>query len=138
MGEFALGNINEARYIFENALKQFSPGSESKLRIWRSYELMEQKIDNNSRESQNVYQRYIRDTIAYRDDFKITNDGGKRSSTSTVSTKTTTPRSTTTTTTTEPKTTITTSVASSTTLKNDNRNATENKIRYNDKKNNKK
>jgi len=61
--EEELGNIADARSIFENALPKFAPGSEEKVSLWRSYELMEQRLGNLSA-SQQVYQRSMREAMS--------------------------------------------------------------------------
>ena len=61
--EEELGNIGDARMIFERALKQFTTLSDDKIALYRSYELMEQRA-GNVRASQNVYQRSIRESMS--------------------------------------------------------------------------
>jgi hypothetical protein len=48
-------------------MKQFPAGSNEKMSLWRSYELMEQRL-GNVREAQNVYQRSMRETITLEDE----------------------------------------------------------------------
>jgi len=57
-----LGNVKDARYVFERALKQFTPGSEAKTRLWMTYEKMEQRL-GNTQEAQRVYQRSMREAL---------------------------------------------------------------------------
>lgn len=61
--EEELGNIRDARMIFERALKQFTTLSDDKIALYRSYELMEQRA-GNVKASQNVYQRSIRESMS--------------------------------------------------------------------------
>jgi len=61
--EEELGNIRDARMIFERALKQFTTMSDDKIALYRSYELMEQRAGND-KASQNVYQRSIRESMS--------------------------------------------------------------------------
>ena len=61
--EEELGNIRDARMIFERALKQFTNLSDDKIALYRSYELMEQRA-GNVKASQNVYQRSIRESMS--------------------------------------------------------------------------
>ena len=61
--EHDIGNIQDARMIFERALKQFSSASDDKILIWRAYELMEQKA-GNMKVAQSVYQRSIRESMS--------------------------------------------------------------------------
>lgn len=69
--EEELGNAQDARSIFERAMKQFPAGSNEKMSLWRSYELMEQRL-GNVREAQNVYQRSMREQITLEDEvFKV-------------------------------------------------------------------
>lgn len=72
--EEQLGKYNDAKVIFERALRQFGPQSEEKLSIWRSYELMELQA-GNLKAAQSVYQRSIRDSMGKDDypDYKNTN-----------------------------------------------------------------
>jgi tetratricopeptide (TPR) repeat protein len=58
------GNIRDARSIFERALPKYAPGSEEKIILWRSYELMEQSQANVDA-AQQVYQRGIAEAITY-------------------------------------------------------------------------
>jgi len=60
--EETLGNWSDVRVLFERALKQFTPGTEEKKRLWRAYELMEQRAENFSG-AQEVYQRSLREAF---------------------------------------------------------------------------
>ena len=64
--EEGLDKIKDARFIFERALKLFPSSSDDKLSLWRAYELMEQR-NGNRKESQNVYQRNIRESMVASD-----------------------------------------------------------------------
>ena len=61
--EESLGNLNDARVIFERSLRQFEPGTSEKKRLWSSYEAMEQRAGNVSA-AQEVYQRAVRESIS--------------------------------------------------------------------------
>ena len=61
--EEELGNLRDARMIFERALKQFTNMSDDKIALYRSYELMEQRAGND-KASQNVFQRSIRESMS--------------------------------------------------------------------------
>jgi len=65
--EEELGNVRDARAIFESALPKFAAGSDEKVSLWRSYELMEQRLGNKEA-AQRVYQRSVRDSITIRED----------------------------------------------------------------------
>lgn len=73
--EEELGNISDARSIFERALSKFAAGSDEKNSLWRSYELMEQRLGHVT-EAQKVYQRAMREALAVVDEDQ-TNVGGK-------------------------------------------------------------
>mmetsp|Transcript_33265 Transcript_33265/g.48901 ORF Transcript_33265/g.48901 Transcript_33265/m.48901 type:complete len:884 (+) Transcript_33265:115-2766(+) len=82
--EEELGNSADARALLERALKQFSsPASDDKMSLWRAYELLETRA-GNTKAAQNVYQRYMRETIAAtdRDDKKETNRDDKNDTSS--------------------------------------------------------
>jgi Tfp pilus assembly protein PilF len=64
--EEELGNINDARMIFERALRRFAAGSKDKMALWRSYELMEQRIGDPGA-AQAIYQRSMRETFTLAD-----------------------------------------------------------------------
>lgn len=61
------GSLTPFSCLFLGALKQFPPSSDEKMSLWRSYELMEQRL-GNVREAQNVYQRSMRETFTYEDE----------------------------------------------------------------------
>ncbi len=62
-----LGHYNDARSIFERALKQFPAGSTEKMTLWRAYEVMEQRA-GDSKASQQVYRRMMGETINAQDE----------------------------------------------------------------------
>jgi tetratricopeptide (TPR) repeat protein len=61
--EEEVANVSDARSIFERALSRFAPGSDEKNCLWRSYELMEQRL-GHVEEAQKVYQRSMREALA--------------------------------------------------------------------------
>jgi len=73
--EDRLGNIADFRAIFERSLNQFAAGSDKKQALWRAYELME-RDNNNIRASQQVYQRYVRESIEKEDSTASHGDSG--------------------------------------------------------------
>jgi len=60
--EEELGNVRDARAIFERALSKFAIGSPGKTAIFRTYELMEQRLGNVAT-AQQIYQRLMRETF---------------------------------------------------------------------------
>lgn len=60
--EEEIENLDDARILFERALKQFATGTDEKKLLWRSYENMEQRSGNNAG-AQEVYQRFIRESF---------------------------------------------------------------------------
>ena len=70
--EEQIGNLNDAALIFERALKQFASGTEEKSRLWRAYELMEQRAGNPKR-AQEVYSRSMRETFDVKEE-KLADD----------------------------------------------------------------
>lgn len=64
--EEELGNVDDARWILERALKQFDAGSGAKRGLWTLYETMEQRL-GNVMEAQRVYQRSMRETLERND-----------------------------------------------------------------------
>ena len=60
--EQEVGNIKDARSIFERALRRLSGGSDDKMNLWRAYETMEIR-DQNVQEAQMVCQRSMRDAM---------------------------------------------------------------------------
>jgi Tfp pilus assembly protein PilF len=79
--EEELGNISDARSIFERALSKFAAGSDEKNILWRSYELMEQRLGHVD-EAQRVYQRAMREALAVVDvdHSNTSSNGGAQSS----------------------------------------------------------
>lgn len=64
--EEKLGNYQEAKVIFERALRQFGSQSEEKSALWRAYELMEMQAGNINA-AQEVYRRSLRDLMKDKD-----------------------------------------------------------------------
>jgi hypothetical protein len=60
--EERIGNLKDAELIFERAIKQFPPGTEEKMTLWRAFELMEQRAGNDKR-AQEIYSRSMRETF---------------------------------------------------------------------------
>jgi len=60
--EEELGNVRDARAIFERALSKFAIGSPGKTAIFRTYELMEQRLGNVAT-AQQIYNRLMRETF---------------------------------------------------------------------------
>ena len=60
--EEEIGNLKDAGLIFERALKQFTPGTDEKMMLWRAYELMEQRAGNDRR-ARELYTRAMRETF---------------------------------------------------------------------------
>ena len=60
--EESIGNLNDARVIYERSLRQFEPGTSEKKRLWTAYEAMEQRAGNVPA-AQEVYQRAVRESI---------------------------------------------------------------------------
>ena len=71
--EADLGNIRDARSIYERALPKYAPGSDEKIILWRSYELMEQR-QANVEAAQQVYQRAIGESITVNNDMTLFKD----------------------------------------------------------------
>jgi tetratricopeptide (TPR) repeat protein len=65
--EEKLGNHEDARMIYERALGRFAAGSDDKMSLWRSYELMEERHGDRDA-AQAVYRRATKETIGIRDD----------------------------------------------------------------------
>jgi tetratricopeptide (TPR) repeat protein len=61
--EEELGNLKDARHLFERFLPKFAAGTEEKKRLWRAYELLEQRCGNEIG-AQDVYQRCMRDSFS--------------------------------------------------------------------------
>lgn len=74
-----IGNSKDARLLFEQSLKNFSPGSDSKMILWRAYELMEQRAGNVDAEQQ-VYQRSVRETFNVQEDHSFVIDDSETQS----------------------------------------------------------
>jgi tetratricopeptide (TPR) repeat protein len=66
-------NIQDARCIFERTLPNFAAGSEAKISLWRTYELMEQRLDNVGL-AQQVYQRSMSEAIMVTDEPQVQYD----------------------------------------------------------------
>lgn len=64
-----LGNYQDARSIFERALKQFPAGSSEKMTLWRAYEVMEQRA-GDTKAAQQVYRRSMGETITAQDEHE--------------------------------------------------------------------
>lgn len=60
-------NVQDARCIFERTLPNFSAGSDAKIYLWRTYELLEQRLGNVAL-AQQVYQRAMREALMVSDD----------------------------------------------------------------------
>lgn len=59
------GELDNARYVFESALRRFSPGSADKTLLWEAYEKMEAEagyVEN----ARSVYRRSVRETMSRR------------------------------------------------------------------------
>ena len=65
-----IGNSKDARLLFERSLKNFSPGCDAKMTLWRAYELMEQRA-GNVEAALHVYQRSVRETFNVQDDHSF-------------------------------------------------------------------
>lgn len=63
-------NVQDARCIFERTLPNFSAGSDAKVCLWRTYELMEQRLGNVAL-AQQVYQRSMREALMVSDDTQV-------------------------------------------------------------------
>jgi hypothetical protein len=61
--EAELGNISDARSIFERSLKLFRSPSVDKTAIWRAYEVMDERA-GNTREAQVVFQRSMQESMS--------------------------------------------------------------------------
>eukprot|EP00531_Pseudo-nitzschia_arenysensis_P006655 CAMPEP_0116141740 /NCGR_PEP_ID=MMETSP0329-20121206/14539_1 /TAXON_ID=697910 /ORGANISM="Pseudo-nitzschia arenysensis, Strain B593" /LENGTH=780 /DNA_ID=CAMNT_0003636935 /DNA_START=636 /DNA_END=2978 /DNA_ORIENTATION=+ len=60
--EEQLGNLDDARSLFQRSLKKFTPGTDETNQLWRAYELMEQRSGNEAN-AQDVYQRSMRESF---------------------------------------------------------------------------
>jgi tetratricopeptide (TPR) repeat protein len=65
--EEKIGKVEDSRIILEKALTCFSPGSDEKNNLWRTYELLEQRQANVGA-AQAVYQRAMRERMALTND----------------------------------------------------------------------
>jgi len=74
-----IGNHKDARALFERSLKDFSPGCDAKMILWRAYELMEQRAGNVDAALQ-VYQRSVRETFNVQEDHSFVIDDRKTKS----------------------------------------------------------
>jgi len=61
--EERLGNIDDARSLFQRRLKKFTPGTDETNQLWRAYELMEQRAGNEAN-AQEVYRQAMRDSFS--------------------------------------------------------------------------
>ncbi|KAG7337372.1 tetratricopeptide repeat protein [Nitzschia inconspicua] len=61
--EEKLGNVEDARHLYERSLQQFAPGTAEKQQLWRAYELMEKNTGNEA-SAQEVYRRCMRESFA--------------------------------------------------------------------------
>ena len=60
--EEQLGNLDDARSLFQQSLKKFAPGTDENNQLWRAYELMEQRTGNEDK-AQDVYQQSMRESF---------------------------------------------------------------------------
>jgi tetratricopeptide (TPR) repeat protein len=67
--EERVGNVKDARMIFERALGNFAAGSNEKTSLWRTYELMEQRV-GDVEAAKNVYQRSMREAMTTKEENK--------------------------------------------------------------------
>ena len=65
--EEKMGQLDNARMIYERALRCFSSGSEEKVALWRCYELMEQRV-GNSGAARNIFERQMRESMSSPED----------------------------------------------------------------------
>lgn len=61
--EEQLGNLDDARSLFQRSLKEFTPGTDETNQLWRAYELMEQRSGNEAN-AQAVYQQAMRESFS--------------------------------------------------------------------------
>ncbi len=61
--EEQLGNLDDARSLFQRSLKKFTPGTVETDQLWRAYELMEQRTGNEAN-AQAVYQQFMRESMS--------------------------------------------------------------------------
>jgi len=81
--EGKLGNLDDARSLFERALSQFKAGTVERNQLWRAYELMEQDASNPER-AQSVYQRAMRESFKLQEREQANEKKSKNSSTASV------------------------------------------------------
>lgn len=60
--EERLGNLDDARALFERSIKNFAKGTEETNQLWRAYELMEQRTGNEA-QAREVYMKSMRDSF---------------------------------------------------------------------------
>lgn len=58
-----IGNLNETRHLFKQALQKLTPGTEETKQLWRAYELMEQRNGNEAK-AQEVYRQSINESFS--------------------------------------------------------------------------
>jgi len=61
--EEKLGNLDDARSLFQRSLKTFTPGTDETYQLWRAYELMEQRTGNEAN-AQEVYRQSMRESFS--------------------------------------------------------------------------
>lgn len=61
--EEELGNLDDARSLFRRSLKKLTPGTDETNRLWRAYELMEQRTGNEAN-AQEVYRQSMRESFS--------------------------------------------------------------------------
>lgn len=61
--EEKLGNLEDARSLFQRSLKNFTPGTDETNQLWRAYELMEQRTGNEAN-AQEVYRQSMRESFS--------------------------------------------------------------------------
>jgi tetratricopeptide (TPR) repeat protein len=67
--EEEMGNWDDARILFDRALKQFTTGTSEKNLLWTSYERMEKRAGNTAGALE-VYQRFVRESFDQADVIK--------------------------------------------------------------------
>ena len=72
--EADLGNLADARSIFERSLRLFRPSAD-KTAVWRAYEVMEERA-GNSMEAQMVFNRSMRESMSDEGDSENVPDSG--------------------------------------------------------------
>jgi len=61
--EEELDNLDDARSLFRRSLKKLTPGTDETNRLWRAYELMEQRTGNEAN-AQEVYRQSMRESFS--------------------------------------------------------------------------